>query len=378
MRERNTAEGFLPGEFITEELEVRGWTQADLADIVGKTPAMINEVIKGKRHINAEIAEGFAAAFGTSAEYWTNLESAYQYWLLRKNKSNPTVSERKAKLMSVAPYRELVRRGWIEPTEDIEILEHRILSFFEIESVEDEMPVIKHAAKKSSSYETVSPSLHAWLRRARHLAKGLNVEKFDNNRLKESLPSIKKYLQNPEDIRLIPKVLAELGIRMVIVEHLSGTKVDGALLWLEDESPVIVLSLRFDRIDSFWHTLMHEIGHILNGDGDVVDSELIGEESFNSDEKPKTEINADQFAAGFLISESELKRFVISHDPLYYTRDIQGFAAVQKVHPGLFVGQLQHKGYLKYYQFRDLLVKVRHIVTDSVLTDGWDSVVTKT
>ena len=84
MAERMAAEAFLPGEFITEELDARGWSQADLADILGKMPGMINELIKGKRKVSPEIAEGLSAAFDTSAEYWTNLETAYQYWLLRK------------------------------------------------------------------------------------------------------------------------------------------------------------------------------------------------------------------------------------------------------------------------------------------------------
>ena len=94
MIERIPAEGFPPGEFISEELEERGWSQADLADILGKTPAMVNEIIKVKRRITHEVAEGLAAAFGTSAEYWTNLETAYQFWLLRRGQTRPPISQR--------------------------------------------------------------------------------------------------------------------------------------------------------------------------------------------------------------------------------------------------------------------------------------------
>lgn len=96
MAEHIAAEGFLPGEFITEELDERGWNQLDFAEIIGKTPGMVNELIKGKRKVTPEIAERLSAAFGTSAEYWTNLETAYQYWLLRSQPDCPLIPQRKA------------------------------------------------------------------------------------------------------------------------------------------------------------------------------------------------------------------------------------------------------------------------------------------
>ncbi|MCH7979072.1 MAG: HigA family addiction module antidote protein, partial [Acidobacteria bacterium] len=96
MENRSIAEAFPPGEFVKEELEARGWTQEDLAEIIGKTPGMVNELIKGKRKVTPDIAEGLSAAFGTSAEYWTNLETAYQYWLLRSQRDRPPIPQRKA------------------------------------------------------------------------------------------------------------------------------------------------------------------------------------------------------------------------------------------------------------------------------------------
>ena len=48
------AEAFSPGEFLREELEERGWTQADLAEIMGRPLVLVNEIIAGKRGITAE------------------------------------------------------------------------------------------------------------------------------------------------------------------------------------------------------------------------------------------------------------------------------------------------------------------------------------
>ena len=76
--QRIPAEVFPPGEFIREEIEERGWTQEDLAEISGRSLRLVNEIIMGKRGITPETANGLAAAFGTSAQFWMNLESMYR------------------------------------------------------------------------------------------------------------------------------------------------------------------------------------------------------------------------------------------------------------------------------------------------------------
>jgi addiction module HigA family antidote len=72
------AEVFHAGEFLKEELEARNLTQAELAEIMGRPTQAVSELVLGKRGVTPETAKGLAAAFGTSAEYWMNLETAYQ------------------------------------------------------------------------------------------------------------------------------------------------------------------------------------------------------------------------------------------------------------------------------------------------------------
>ena len=66
------------------ELSQRGWTQADLAEFMGRPLRSINEIINCKKGITAETAIGLGKAFGTSAEYWLNLESAYRLHIARR------------------------------------------------------------------------------------------------------------------------------------------------------------------------------------------------------------------------------------------------------------------------------------------------------
>ena len=72
------AESFAPGEYIREEIEARGWTQIDLAEILGRPAQAVSEIITGKRSITPEMARALGDAFGTSAQLWLNLESRYR------------------------------------------------------------------------------------------------------------------------------------------------------------------------------------------------------------------------------------------------------------------------------------------------------------
>lgn len=62
------------GRILTREMEARGWTQQDLARIMGRPALAINEIVNGTRPITAETALELAVAFDTSTELWTNLE----------------------------------------------------------------------------------------------------------------------------------------------------------------------------------------------------------------------------------------------------------------------------------------------------------------
>jgi HTH-type transcriptional regulator / antitoxin HigA len=79
MSQRIPAEVFPPGEFIRDELEVRGWTEADLAEILGRPLKAVGEILTGKRAITPETATSLGEAFGVDPRFWTDLESAYRH-----------------------------------------------------------------------------------------------------------------------------------------------------------------------------------------------------------------------------------------------------------------------------------------------------------
>jgi HTH-type transcriptional regulator/antitoxin HigA len=369
MNERTFAEVFPPGEFIKDELEARGWTQLDLAEILGRDPVQINLIVNGKQTITPETARQLGDAFGTGAQFWLNLESSY-----RLSQVEPVESSvaRRAMLYEKFPVREMVKRGWIEQSDNVEVLEKRLCDFFEIDSL-DEEPRLAHAARKSTKGLLTSLQ-KAWLFRVRHLARAVWASAFSARSLSQCFAALSLMRRNREDIRRVPQVLAEHGIRFVIVELFPTTKIDGVTLWLDKQSPVIALSFRYDRIDWFWHTLAHEMVHVEKRDGisePILDTDIVGEDA---DQQSESERFIDRAACDFLIPQKDINKFIARKGPYYSKYEISLFAERLKVHPGIIVGQLQHRKEMSYAYNREMLPKVLSIISPSALVDGWGNV----
>lgn len=67
-----------PGEFLVEEfLKPMGLTQVAAAAKLGWTTTRLNQVAKAKRAITASAALDLAALFGTTPQFWLNLQAMY-------------------------------------------------------------------------------------------------------------------------------------------------------------------------------------------------------------------------------------------------------------------------------------------------------------
>lgn len=372
MTERQVAEVFPPGEFIKEEIDARGWTQNDLADITGKSQRLISEVVLGKRAVTPDTAQALADAFGTSAQIWMNMESAYQ---LSKLKTDATPVVRRARLYSLFPVKDMLKRGWIEASESLDVLEVRFAAFFGMDNFDAAPKFHSYAARRTTYNEAEqAPMLTSWLYRAKQLAQGLSTAKFSTKSADAAIAQLKPLMANPEDIRQVPRVLAEAGIRFVLVEPFPGMKVDGVCFWLDANSPVIAMTLRFDRIDNFWFVLMHELRHVANRDGqsgNAIIDENLGAESSEASTKPDFEIKADTEAVEAIIPAAVLNDFILRIAPLYSEQRIVGFAARIGVHPGIVVGQLHNRKLIPFSHYRKLLVKAKEHILGNALTDGW-------
>ena len=145
MENRLIPEAFHPGEYIREEAEARGWSPSDLADILGYERNVISDLLTGRRSVSPQMAKALGDAFGTGAQVWLNLQAAYR--LATSSKTDDAVAKR-ARLYEMAPIREMLKRGWIEPSSNVDVLEAQLRQFLEIQNIGDEVR-FAYAARQS-------------------------------------------------------------------------------------------------------------------------------------------------------------------------------------------------------------------------------------
>lgn len=143
-------------------------------------------------------------------------------------------------------------------------------------------------------------SLHAWRARISHIVRdkveNLGVT-FDPSKIGwlKDLVQLSRYSDGP--LRAV-ELLEKKGVVLVVVSAVPGTALDGAA-FLESAVPVIGLTLRHDRQDYFWFTLLHELGHVFlhldhglaNGFFDDMEAENLA----------SVEIEADDFASSVIV-----------------------------------------------------------------------------
>ena len=356
----NSGAVFPPSKFIRDELNTRGLTQTDLAIITGRSPKDISGYLT-KERISIEFAKELAVVLGHTPEYWVNLESRYRLSLT----SEPTLDLRQRnKIIQEYPLKDMQKRGWISKTDDFERIANEVEKFF-AEGVDAQGVERTAFFKRTIKDENLNTAEKAWLHRARHLAKLLPETKYSESRLTDLFAKVKIAIKSSESTSHVAGLMQRFGIRFVVIEPLPRAMIDGASFWLDENSPVIALSLRFDNIGSFWFALVHEMFHIKHRDGTSLDN-FVDELSVDNIERERR----DQ-AAEFLVPQDRLEQFIKKSHPYFYHDKIVEFATKLGIHPGIIVGQLQKREEIGYHTHRVSMAKVREKVTLTAFTDGW-------
>ena len=230
--------------------------------------------------------------------------------------------------------------------------------------------ILPHAAKKTKVRRRNSPAQLAWLYRVRRSPLKCSCSPLYAQELKASLGKLSRAFGRPrEEVRACAAHSGAMrDVRFATWKSLPAAKIDGVCFWLDDQSPVIGMSLRFDRIDNFWFVLRHELEHVirLHGRDDgsnrmMFDAELEGERAGVGEGIPVEERVANGAAANFCVPMKSMDSFIARKTPFFAERDILGFAKTLNIHPGLVAGQLGHRTG-KFERFRKHLVKMRAIV----------------
>ncbi|MEX2374894.1 MAG: HigA family addiction module antitoxin [Dehalococcoidia bacterium] len=349
----SVAEVFSPGEYLRDELEAREWTATEFAEILGRPVQVISEILNDKKEITPETALEIGRALGTSPDVWLNLQSTHRLAVARQGVDLSPV-ERRARLRGIVPVREIVNRGWIPDSSDVGELEDHVAEFLGVPEV-GMAPAWLVAARRSNAADEFSPAQTAWLARVRYLAASRERGTYDRTIVLNFAKELPSRLTNPYEVRHVPTELERMGVALVVEAPLRSSKIDGACM-ATPEGPVIALTARGNRFDSFVFTLLHELAHLVLGhvnEGVCIDEDSLSDKFVNDLEAAANELaGVWMFPAGVDIP-----------DPIT-TSGIVKVANAAQVHPSLVVGRLQWEGRLDWSRYRNRIPRVRPLLQE--------------
>lgn len=330
-----------PIDAIRFRMEEKGLKQSDLIPYFG-TSGRVSEILNRKRPLTVEMIRAVSLGLGISADTLLGL-------------AQPGPDSAKAIVdWSKFPIREMMRRGWIEGI--VRPSREAIAQLVQQYVSDAGLPLGSAAFRRTLSGNADSPttqySLYAWLARViqRARAKKGKLGRFEQSRLSTGfLRELAQLSWSEKGPLLAVEYLNNHGICVIIEPHLKSTRLDGAALRDIDGTPIIGLTLRFDRLDSFWFTLLHEAVHIWKHVGDAVDT-FLDDLDANSEDRREAEANR-------LAREAFIPRILWRRSDAFLRpsrESIYRFARELKISPAVIVGQL-HRDTGDYRTFQELL-----------------------
>ena len=133
----------------------------------------------------------------------------------------------------------------------------------------------------------------------------------------------------------------EIGISLIVESGLPGMSVDGASLHMSDAGPVLALTLRYDRLDNFWFTLLHELGHIALHLSEPSAEVFIDSLEDRAGDEQEAEAEANAFAKDGLIPRDLWLRSDAYR--LGSERSALNLANQLGVHPAIVAGRIRYE-----------------------------------
>ena len=344
-----------PGDTIVSILEERELSLEQFASKIGRSAAGAQKILDGQQAIDRELARQLASALGASENFWIAREYDYRASV---SKPDDVQIASLGDLIAKLPVKDMENYGWIAGSFSHEDRLAECLTFFGVSSLAQwqgryEGAFQQAAFRRSPTYKACEISTTAWLRKGELDTQSDVVADWSPNVLEALIPNFRRLTWYKRPDLFLPRVkelFAQAGVKFAIVRAPKGCPASGAVRLLSDGTPHVQLSFRYLSDDQFWFSLFHEIGHLLCH----YDLMPIFEDSRTENENIEQE--ADQFAASIIVPvefREELNMLGSSRFPI-----IQ-FAKKIGVAPGLIVGQLHHKGVIRFSRMQHLKRRYR-------------------
>jgi len=325
--------------------------QVDLVPYIG-TRSRVSEVLAHKRPLTVSMIRRLSQGLGISPEV-----------LLQE----PTQITEPKKLIGKAdgrlnqhldfPFREIWRRGWVQglldPKKNYSSNQNKIvMRYLDNAGIFPQEVMFRRTVTGGNVAASASGAIQAWLARVVYKARksSLPARPIDtvrmalDSQLFTELASMSAQKDGP--VQAVSK-LSELGIAVVFEAPLKGTSIDGASLLRDSGFPVIAMSLRHDRVDNFWFTLLHELAHVWKH----LDSSNIYLDDMEVISTDASEKEANRIARDALIPRSRWARTAAYREPT--KANVRLTAEKLGVAPAIVAGRIRfdRKDFTKFSDF---------------------------
>lgn len=336
-----------PGCILKDELGYRGISQKEFAQDIGMPATMLNEIIKGKRAVTAEIALILEKGLAIKADSWMRHQAGYELDCVRiqeRNIRKTQLIETWSIIKQFVPISIFTKLGLLTNS-----LADNIASIWEIYEVNtidllvERVSVNKNREyyKKSEKLKYDQVNIMGWNQLVKWQAKSQNASTFKPEAQFNIIEDLKAlFLTNINVVASTKKILNKYGIKFLVLEHFKQSPIDGCSFW-SGENPAIAITMRKKQLDNFAFTVIHELGHIF--------MHLLNErnEDFLNIEYPdilvnKKEQEAHNFAQQCFIQDSIWKEFYSRNPKFNYSsteQEMVQLAKKLKIHPSIVFGR---------------------------------------
>ncbi|MBW1996074.1 MAG: transcriptional regulator [Deltaproteobacteria bacterium] len=313
-----------------------GLTRKDLVPYIGNK-SKVSEVLSGKRSLTLTMMRSLNKNLGIPAE------------VLLKEPGGSFPEEVQDMEWNKFPLREMAKRCWIPKLPDIAEKAEEVMRDFIAQAggLEAVSPALFRRSRGGSRYnpKTDPYALTAWCIRVLTLANQSPLTvKYTKGSIKLStMKEIARLSYFENGPLLAREYLEKQGIHLLVVPHLPKTYLDGAAMLMQGGTPVIGLTLRYDRIDNFWFCLLHELAHVakhLTASERIIidDLDLRGHDAVSED---KIEKEADEMAREAMILRKVWEKNQIKGRAT--AAQVISLAEKLKIHPAIIAGRIRYE-----------------------------------
>ena len=327
-KEYNDKIAFHPGYYLKEIVDDSGLTQEDFAKRLGTTPKNLSLLLRGEQDLSIDIATKVSRLLGTSVAFWLNLQQAYNEKIAEFISAEELVREKETfKLIDYKYFREFFGLPDIPRRVEEQIKAVReFLSVSSLTVLKEKDLAVSFRSFSDSLSESGIVNANAMVQIAVNETLKTEAPKYNKNKFEKAIDFVlDKTRDTVEFLPSVKEAFRDSGVVLVTLPNMKNSGINGATKRVDGKVMLMVNDRRHYE-DTFWFTMLHEAGHILNGEfGITCDND--------------SEDAADEFARNALIPREEYDAFV--NKGQFNESDIRVFADSIGRDPGIVLGRLQ-------------------------------------